>query len=335
MLIESPFGKFFPGKGFALVGPRKNLVSLFGLLFNDPKLVFCIPFGGYEHAWPISRDPDVEENEHGRILTASSLVANKNYFNFGFRAKKTVKVEGVLRYVVHTYLFIAFGKMLVNTLLAKMSEDTFEVLQQSHIIDENENYKAGRFYLLDISDLPLDNPSWAGPMANHLVKVLFEIENVDKRYKALLVEKDRRKIKTTSGSFFSRIGKEALEFYIEVKQQLTTEVSPQVVTCTRYDLLEPVAEEINAEVFSKHRDGEIIRELNKHRYQLENVRSFARLITFALDSRGSGVIPWEQGEKTARGKKSLRLLEFPEHSGNKLLRIKWEKTVSRPQKHAA
>ena len=170
----------FIGSGLSDSGTNKNVVNILRLLTEDKESTLYIPYNYVAAKLDRSSDPRVHfpPKESGRPMQVVTLTSNQERFNFSVTCLADVKVEYETadgtelldKKVWRTYSIIKDGKLYVDKMAAKLSEDAYDQLVDADIlmigdtrISADYKYDESAVYTLDLSNIPLVSSNWARP----------------------------------------------------------------------------------------------------------------------------------------------------------------------------
>ncbi len=320
----------FIGAGLKPSGPNRCVMNVLATLANDPSVVMSLPAGAYKRGGIRREDPRIVASPMGSTLKVVSYTGNEQRFNFSVTTQKDVKVlpagddgniiEGapVPAVVYRTYNLIRDGELVMDEIVASMSEPSFTVLQAAGAIDAHEVYKPGRSYTLRLADMPMVSSNWARPGSLGLIEVLQQIAEIKVKQTALnshtgLLGKPN--IPEFDGNVYNEraetVAGAELEYYTASHMELR--------------LMGYKARKYTDEVSQFNLDDATA--AVKHiRRELRRLRFRARCIAFACEATGWNTVNWGEPVQTQRG-------TFPKQEytaslgGQRVKRVVWEADV--------
>lgn len=301
-------GKRFIGAGLRPSGPNHCVLNVLRVLLEDPALIMSIPQGAYKRGGKQSVDPRVVRSPLGSTVDVVSYTSHKDRFNFSITTKVAVEVlpaddDGNIvpgsptkANVFRTYNLVRDGELVMEELLASMSENSFDQLQEAGVIDADKVYEAGKSYVLRLGDLPMVSSAWARPTGLKLVDLLKEI----KEYEAEQTALNKR---------ISTIGKpEKPEFDGEMYIEKATKELPTVET---YEAPTAVVGIMGYKAsYVDDTAGLSFDEADARvklvRQRLRSLRFIARCIVFACHITGWTAVSWSAPKTNRFGKEERR-----------------------------
>lgn len=184
----------FIGKGLKNLvkgSPNLNVLNILRTLIEDENCECYIPFK-YSTEKKTSKDPRIHfmPIESGKKIKVTTIQSNKERFNFSITGEVDVYVEyegdnGTVellpKKIFRTYTIIRDGKLTIDYIIAKLSEDTFNELRHASVlyyngveVFENHKYIPEFLYKIKLTDIPLVSYSWAQPQQIGLYANLYE-----------------------------------------------------------------------------------------------------------------------------------------------------------------
>ena len=160
--------------------PNKNVINILRSLIEDENCICYIPLS-YSAEKKTTTDSKIHFNpiEAGKTIMVTDIQSNKERFNFSVTGEVDVYVEfenedGSIRLeskkIFRTYTIIRDGKLTIDYIIAKLSEDTFNDLRNAGIlyyngvpVPENHMYIADFLYKVVLTDMPILSLAWAQP----------------------------------------------------------------------------------------------------------------------------------------------------------------------------
>lgn len=190
--------------------PNANVINILRSLIEDENCVCYIPLS-YSSEKKTTSDPRIHFNpiEAGKTIVATAIQSNKERFNISITGEVDVYVEfenedGTVRLepkkIFRTYTIIRDGKLTIDYIIAKLSEDTFNDLRNAGVlyyngvkVAFNHSYVPEFLYKVQLNELPVISYAWAQPMQiglyenmdmeNKLSNTLKEINSIIKKFK--------------------------------------------------------------------------------------------------------------------------------------------------------
>lgn len=181
-------------KGLVKGSPNLNVLNIIRTLVEDEKCECYIPFE-YSKEKKTSTDPRIHfmPVESGKKINIKTIQSNKERFNFSITGEVDVYVEYegdngsidlVPKKIFRTYTIIRDGKLTIDYVIAKLSEETFNELRNANVLYYNgvevpkeHNYVSEFLYKVKLTNIPLVSYAWAQPQQIGLYANLDE-ENI-------------------------------------------------------------------------------------------------------------------------------------------------------------
>ena len=204
----------FIGKGIKNLvkgSPNANVINILRSIIEDENCICYIPFD-YAKEKSKTTDSKIHFNpiESGKTIVAKSIVSNQERFNFSINGEVDVYVEyenedGTIRLepkkIYRTYTIVRDGKLTIDYVIAKLSEETFNDLRHAGVlyyngvpVADNHCYIKDFLYKIKFTDLPIVSYAWAQPLQigwyknmeteNLLANTLSEVNKLIKKFKA-------------------------------------------------------------------------------------------------------------------------------------------------------
>lgn len=240
----------FIGSGIAETGPNKNVVNILRVLIEDKDSILYIPYNYVASKLDRSSDPRVHfpPKESGRPMQVISITGNQERFNFSVTCLADVKVEFEEKYGVkqlkdrkvwRTYSIIKDGKLHVETMSAKLSEQSYKdlldtgiVMLGDAVIDSSYAYDATAVYTLNLKEIPLVSSNWARPNALNFHKMLRDSQRI-----AETLKQAKKVLKEAKASAPAIEATESSDIYTEEIQSYGS-AKGDVVDCVTYTIIE-------------------------------------------------------------------------------------------------
>lgn len=198
-------------KGLVKGSPNLNVLNILRTLIEDGNCECYIPFE-YSTEKKTSKDPRIHfmPIESGKKIKITAIQSNKERFNFSITGEVDVYVEykddnGIVdllpKKIFRTYTIIRDGKLTIDYIIAKLSEETFNELRNANVLYYNgvevakdHKYVSEFLYKIKLTDIPLVSYAWAQPQQiglyanlneeNELSNTLTEVNKIIKAYQA-------------------------------------------------------------------------------------------------------------------------------------------------------
>lgn len=330
----------FIGEGLngKINSPNTNVLNVLRALVEDKDSTVYIS-NSYVNGstWSSSGDPRVHflPTDCGKKITVVGIQSNEERFNFSLNGIVDVLVEypredGTVelkdKKVFRTYNIIRDGELTMDSISAKLSEDSFNKLREIGIlyyngvkVPENHDFKPDYVYRIELTSLPLISCNWAQPVHIGLYELMIRenyIANWVKIAKKIL--KDNPELASsnneesdfyteqTAGSY------EKTENLKEVDCIQYTIKSNEKAPLTDEEIMNYFEELINFVDFPKY-----IKELNK---QLKDIRFKKRCIVYAIENTAKkGSYEWSDMFAVPRSKNKMRQEAEIEVNGQKCI----------------
>lgn len=190
--------------------PNLNVLNILRSIIEDENCICYIPLS-YSAEKKTTTDPKIHFNpiEAGKTIVATSIQSNQERFNISITGEVDVYVEfenedGTIRLepkkIFRTYTIIRDGKLTIDYIIAKLSEDTFNDLRNAGVlyyngveVANNHQYIPDFLYKIKLIDIPIISYAWAQPMQiglyenlnmeNKLSNTLKEVNKLIKKFK--------------------------------------------------------------------------------------------------------------------------------------------------------
>lgn len=323
--------KRFIGAGLKPTGPSHCVLNVLAILVEDPAVVISLPSGVYKRGGILKEDPRVVNSPLGRTLEVVGYTGKEDRFNFSVTCKRDVRVlpaddkgniidgEPKAAVVHRTYNLIRDGELVMNEILASLSEVSFAKLQEAGVIAADETYKPGKSYTLCLGGMKMVSSAWARPGSLSLVETLREIEELKLEQTAL-----NKRIKA--------LGRAPVpEFEGNVYRDKPQVVKGAQVECYRAPFMElrlmkyKSSRDYAAEVKLLDIDAAIAR-VKQVRRDLKRLRFRTREIAFACEVTGWKSVDW--GTPTTTHRTEVPKDEYECKFGEQTVkRVTWEADV--------
>lgn len=295
--------------------PNKNVINILRSLIEDENNICYIPLS-YSAEKKTTTDSKIHFNpiEAGKTIMVTDIQSNKERFNFSVTGEVDVYVEfenedGSVRLepkkIFRTYTIIRDGKLTIDYIVAKLSEDTFNDLRNAGIlyyngvpVPENHAYIADFLYKVVLTDMPILSLAWAQPdnvglyeyldYENKLSTTMTEVNKIIKEFKE-------------AGQTLPAFPEDSI-YYNEPYLGETRTTDKILCECVVYSVADE--KEVIQEYIDKCTNlieaTKVKKEINKI---LKNVRFISRCVTYAIElSEKKGSYNWSELEKIPRTK---------------------------------
>lgn len=257
----------FIGTGIAEAGPNKNVINILRVLVEDENSTVYIPYNYIAEKQDRSKDPRVKfpAKESGRPMQIVDIQGHKERFNFSVNCLVDVKVqypenpgpndeiEFVDKKIWRTYSIVRDGELAVNTIVAKLSEQSYKDLRDAGdilyigdtLVTENMKYDPDMIYNVNLTGLPVVSYNWARPDALGFAEMLYEQQRLSAKMTQIKKYLKENNIKTSSDSD-NNIYTEAISDYSSTSSGKTVECVTYTVL-NRPGFVEPKYESSSAE----------------------------------------------------------------------------------------
>lgn len=240
----------FIGTGIAETGPNKNVINILRVLVEDRNSTVYIPYNYIAEKKDRSKDPRVKfpAKESGRPMQVVDIQGHKERFNFSVSCLVDVKVqypenpgpEDEITFqdkkIWRTYSIVRDGELVVDTIVAKLSEQSYNDLRDSGnilsigdtIVTPNMKYDPEMIYNIKLAGLPIVSYNWARPDALGFADMLYEQQRLSSKMTQIKKYLKENNIKTTT--FDNNI-------YTESIQDYSNTSSGKTVECVTYTVL--------------------------------------------------------------------------------------------------
>ncbi|MBI5153517.1 MAG: hypothetical protein HZA36_03615 [Parcubacteria group bacterium] len=198
----------------------------------------------------------------------------------------------------------------MSELEAVLSEESFNVLQEAGVVEENETYSRTKTYILNFRNLKMISGVWANPRTLGLLSLLQEEADLEAEQKALNARRKALKSEATTsedGDVYFPKEKKVEGVVAEFYSAKCVEIRLMKYKARAYDVSSMNYEEADKRV-------------KQVRQRLIVVRYIIRAITFAMEMVDSKSIAWDAGSPTKNGK----LEQMADFSGCILKKVTWE-----------
>lgn len=198
-------------KGLVEGSPNLNVLNILRSLIEDGNCECYIPFE-YSREKKTSKDPRIHfmPIESGTKIKVTTIQSHKERFNFSITGEVDVYVEYegkdntielLPKKIFRTYTIIRDGKLTIDYIIAKLSEETFNELRNANVlyyngieVSKNHKYVSEFLYKVKLTDIPLISYAWAQPQQiglyanlneeNELSNTLTEVNKIIKQFQA-------------------------------------------------------------------------------------------------------------------------------------------------------
>lgn len=312
------FTKKWIGKGINNLvenSPNKNVINILRSLIEDENCICYIPLN-YSAEKKTTVDSKIHFNpiEAGKTIMITTIQSNQERFNFSVTGEVDVYVEyenndGSIRLeskkIFRTYTIIRDGKLTIDYIIAKLSEETFNNLRRAGIlyyngvaVPENHEYVADFLYKVVLTDMPLISLAWAQPdnvglyeyldNENKLSNTLKEVNKLIKKFKE-------------DGQTINAFPEDSV-YYNEQYLGESRNGEKMLCECVVYSVAneKEIIQEYIDKCINLNESIKVQKEINK---LLKNVRFIARCVTYAVElSKNKGNYNWSELEKVPRSK---------------------------------
>ena len=199
--------------------PSFNVLNILRCLIEDDNSTVYIPYD-YKSGTPNRKvDPKVHylPYEAGRPVKITGIQSNKERFNFSLTGIIDVAVEvekddGTvdiqMKKVFRQYNVIRDGKLVIDHLVSKLSEQSFMDLRDSGILYyngfqvlPNHGYNPEFLYKIVLKDVPIVSLNWARPVNLGLYEYMIEEINLSNRLSSIrrIIKKYKEEGQTIPG----------------------------------------------------------------------------------------------------------------------------------------
>ncbi len=295
--------------------PNLNVINIIRSLIEDPNCICYIPLS-YAAEKKITNDPRIHFNpvEAGKTITATAIQSNQERFNISITGEVDVYVEfenedGSIRLepkkIFRTYTIIRDGKLTIDYIIAKLSEDTFNDLRRAGVlyyngvpVADNHTYVSDFLYKVKLNEIPVISYAWAQPMQiglyenmnteNKLSNTLKEVNKIIKKFKE-------------DGQIVPTFPEDSI-YYNEPYLGEERKGNKVLCECIVYEIKNE--NEVIQEYIDKCTDiikaTKVKKEINK---KLKNIRFINRCVVFAIESsKTKGNYEWSEMVKIPRTK---------------------------------
>lgn len=301
--------------------PSFNVLNILRSLIEDQCSSVYIPYN-YKNGTIGNYDPKVHyfPYEAGRPVKITGIQSNKERFNFSLTgiidvAVEVEKEDGTvdiqMKKVFRQYNVIRDGKLVIDKLVAKLSEQSFIALRDSDIlyyngfkVMRNHGYNPEFLYKIVLTDVPLVSLNWSRPINLGLYKYMIEEINISNELS--LIKKVIRRYKD--------LGQELKgynnEFYTESnsEQSEDQQIDKVLVECVVYEFknlsndkdIVRLTEEDICNRYTDIQSAENARKVLNSR--LINIRFIIRCIIMAIEFSRKGYYNWSEAAKIPRTK---------------------------------
>ncbi len=316
----------FIGAGLKPTGPSHNILNILRSLIEDERNAVYLPSGAYKRGGVLTADPRIIHDPSSRSLRVVGYKSEASRLNFSMQTLKDVKVlpesgdgPATTMQIHRTYNVIRDGNLVINSLEASVTKETFDELQAAGCIATDQTYRANKVYTLDFKGIKLVSPVWAQPKNLGLVNLLLEEARLEAVQTALNARKKALgKPAGTGADDDSGIYREKA---VVVEGVVSEFYSASCMQIELYDYKAP-AEDVSHASTWEDADTQV----KAVRQRLTTVRFLIRAITFAMHATKSRAISW--GPLTAmprtRTGKQQQLATF---EGVQLRKIVWEEEI--------
>lgn len=325
--------KKFIGAGLKPQGSTHSVLNALRVLIEDPENVVYIPKGAYKRSGEATSDPRVIHSPNGKTLQVKGYSSHNSRLNFSLLALKDVKVkpeEGgapVDMKIWRTYNLILDGNLHLPELEANLNEQSFQVLKDAGVIENDRTYAPSKTYTLDFRNLRMISSSWANPGTLGFVSLIKEEAELEAEQKALNARRKALKASLPADQQSSGDDDEEEEesgnIYRENAQKVKgLETETYWADCVEIRLMKYKAKDYSDDAV-KLSLTEATTRVKEVRNRLRTVRFLTRAITFAMKAVDSKSIPWGE-EKTTQKGEWPKQEQLAQYGGAELKRVTWQ-----------
>lgn len=329
--------------------PNFNVVNIMRSLIEDKNNVIYIPFDYKKGSSSKTFDPAMHflPAEAGRPLWVSGIQSNQERFNFSFTGTVDVGVEVanedgttkiVMKKVFRNYNVIRDNDLVIKSLKAKLSPQSFEDLRDSEVLWYKESmvpkshvYSSDFVYEIKLDGIPLVSHNWAQPNQIGLYEYMEEENLLASRIKAL---KELIKQYKLEGQYLPSEPGDS-EFYNETYSHVDSNKPTEEieVPCVVYEFNSIKKIEFDMDILRKEyptivKASREQKDLNK---RLINIRFIMRCVVFAIEeSYKKGSYDWTEPELVKRSKEKYEQFAKVLYYGVEmtLRRLSYKKKIS-------
>lgn len=311
--------KKFIGKGIKNLvkdSPNRNVINILRSLIEDDNCICYIPLS-YSAEKKASSDSKVHFNpvEAGKTIVAKTIQSNKERFNFSITGEVDVYVEDemengeinlVPKKIFRTYTIVRDGKLTIDYIVARLSEETFNDLRHADVlyyngvaVPDNHKHIDNFLYKIKLTDMPILSYAWAQPQQiglyenldeeNRLANTLKEVNAKIKEFKA-------------EGQVVPPIPEDSI-YYVEKTEGTDERIGEKTLCeCVLYEVKNE--NEVDETYLNKCTNiveaSKVKKEINK---ELTTLRFINRCVIWAIEmSETKGNYEWSELEKIPRTK---------------------------------
>lgn len=302
-------------KGLVKGSPNLNVINIIRSLIEDPECICYIPTS-YAAEKKITKDPRIHFNpiESGKTISATAIQSNQERFNFSLTGEVDVYVEfenedGSIRLepkkIFRTYTIIRDGKLTIDYIIAKLSEETFNDLRNAGVlyyngvaVADNHSYISDFLYKIKLDNIPIISYAWAQPMQigfydnldmeNKLSNTLKEVNKIIKSFKE-------------DGQIIPSFPEDSI-YYNEPYYGEERNGNKILCECVVYEVKneKEVIQECIDKCINILEATKVKKEINK---KLKNIRFINRCVMFAIElSKTKGNYEWSEMTLIPRSK---------------------------------
>ena len=331
----------FIGEGLKVEGPNLNVINVLRVLVEDKGSIVYIPHG-YKKETSTSGDPKVHFNpvEAGKSIKVTDIQSNQERFNFSLTGLVDVMVEQeiasgevclVPKKIWRQYNIIRDGKLMMDYIVCKLSEEAFTNLRNAGIlyyngvaVPNNHIYVPDFLYKVVLKDIPLISLNWAQPVNIGLYDYMIEEQELMAKLKIL-----RSLIKEYKADGQTLPEKNS-DIYVEAYSGSEKVEPTGTAKCVVYSLVD--VPEFDLSGYEERFPSLVYAEAEKKKLsdRLSDIRFISRCIILAIEeSKKKGSYDWSELEKVPRSKNKMRQYATIDVDGKKigLTRTVFEKSV--------
>ena len=302
-------------KNLVKYSPNANVINILRSLIEDENCICYIQLS-YSAEKKTTTDSRIHFNpvEAGKTIMATSIQSNQERFNISITGEVDVYVEfenedGTVRLepkkIFRTYTIIRDGKLTIDYIVAKLSEDTFNDLRNAGVlyyngvkVAPNHLYVSEFLYKVQLNELPVISYAWAQPiqiglyenmdMENKLSNTLKEVNKIIKKFKE-------------EGQIIPTFPEDSM-YYNEPYLGEERKGDKVLCECIVYEIKNEneVIQEYIDKCVNIIEATKVKKELNK---KLKNIRFINRCVVFAIESsKTKGNYNWSEMVKIPRTK---------------------------------
>lgn len=313
----------FIGEGLKSDGVNLNVLNILRSLLEDKDSIVYIPQDYKRGAKSYGYDSKVHmiPAEAGKPIQVISLTSNQKRFNFSVLGLMDIVVENedettgevslVPKKVWRQYNIVRDSELMMDYIVAKLSENSFTALRDAGIlyyngvsVPKNHKFMPDFIYKVKLSDLPIVSCNWARPVTLGLYQYMLDDMRLTSELK--VVNALLKKYKEEEGKMPTAAGDSNIYAETNTSSDDSDEHEYYEASCIVYELKDVATEDPSTEDSLREKYPEFD-SLDGYRKSLKKSQDIARFnsrcIIMAIEnSAKKGSYDWSELEDVPRSK---------------------------------